>query len=103
MVNEGKARILNRNFSNFLIKYFLLYRIEYQPTLLGEFQFSVKWVVKRMKAPLTIFVTTTTYDIIVSVTYVDQNGQIVPLSQDKENIIDYGKVCIICFKIENKL
>lgn len=45
-----------------------------------------------MKAPLTIFVTTTTYDVIVSVTYVDQNGQIVQLNQDKENIIDCGKV-----------
>ncbi|XP_036144321.1 LOW QUALITY PROTEIN: hydrocephalus-inducing protein [Monomorium pharaonis] len=68
-----------------------IFWIEYQPTLLGEFQFFVKWVIKRMKAPLTIFVTTTTYDIIVSVTYVDQNGQIVRLNQDKENVIDYGK------------
>jgi len=84
-----------------LIGYFLLRRIEYQPTLVGEFQFSVKYVVKRMKAPLIIFVTATTHDIIVSVTYIDQNGQIVRLNQNKENIIDYGKVCtyiyMICF------
>lgn len=33
-----------------------------------------------------------TYDIIVSVTYVDQNGQIVQLNQNEENIIDCGKV-----------
>lgn len=47
-----------------------------------------------MKAPLTIFVTTTTYDIIVSVTCIDRNGQIMRLNQNKENIIDYGKVHI---------
>jgi len=47
-----------------------------------------------MKAPLTIFITTITYDIIVSVTYVDQNSQIVQLNEDKENIIDCGKVRI---------
>ncbi|XP_011879966.1 PREDICTED: hydrocephalus-inducing protein-like [Vollenhovia emeryi] len=68
--------------------------IEYQPTLVGEFQFSVKYVVKRMKAPLTIFVTTTTYDIVVSVTYVDLNGQTVLLNQSEENIIDCGKLML---------
>ncbi|XP_039306783.1 hydrocephalus-inducing protein homolog [Solenopsis invicta] len=71
-----------------------IFWIEYQPSLLGEFQFCVKWIVKRMKSPLTVFVTTTTYNIIVSVTYVDQNGQIVRLSQDKENIIDLGKLML---------
>lgn len=45
-----------------------------------------------MKTPLTMFVTTTTHDIIVLVTYIDQNGQKVRLNQNKENIIDYGKV-----------
>ncbi|XP_011066010.1 PREDICTED: hydrocephalus-inducing protein-like [Acromyrmex echinatior] len=71
-----------------------IFWVEYQPTLVGEFQFSVKCIIKRMKAPLTIFVTTTTYDIIVSVTYVDQNRQIVQLNQDKENIIDCGKLLL---------
>lgn len=58
-----------------------------------------------MKAPLTIFVTTTTHDIIVSVMYTDQNGQIVRLNQNKENIIDYRKVQIyniIILKLRNK-
>ncbi|KAG5334606.1 HYDIN protein, partial [Acromyrmex charruanus] len=71
-----------------------IFWVEYQPTLVGEFQFSVKCIIKKMKAPLTIFVTTTTYDIIVSVTYVDQNSQIVQLNQDKENIIDCGKLLL---------
>ncbi|XP_018307393.1 hydrocephalus-inducing protein homolog [Mycetomoellerius zeteki] len=83
-----------------------IFWIEYQPTLVGEFQFSVKCIIKKMKAPLTIFVTTTTYDVIVSVTYVDQNGQIVQLNQDKENIIDCGKLLLkapvtIVFEIIN--
>ncbi|XP_071647191.1 hydrocephalus-inducing protein isoform X1 [Temnothorax longispinosus] len=83
-----------------------IFWIEYQPTLVGEFQFSVKCVVKRMKALLTIFVTTTSYDIIVSVTYVDQHGQIARLNQNKENIIDYGKLMLktpvtITFEIIN--
>ncbi|XP_018351511.1 PREDICTED: hydrocephalus-inducing protein homolog [Trachymyrmex septentrionalis] len=68
--------------------------VEYQPTLVGEFQFCVKCIIKGMMAPLTIFVTTATYDIIVSVTYVDQNGQIVQLNPDKENIIDCGKLLL---------
>ncbi|XP_018395325.1 PREDICTED: hydrocephalus-inducing protein [Cyphomyrmex costatus] len=68
--------------------------VEYRPTLVGEFQFSVKCIIKQMKAPLTIFVTTTTHDIIVSVTYVDLNGQVVRLNQDKENIIDCGKLLL---------
>lgn len=38
-----------------------------------------------------------TYDIIVSVTYVNQNGQVVRLNQNEENIIDCGKVCIELF------
>jgi len=48
-----------------------------------------------MKAPLTIYVKTTTHDVIVSVTYVDLNGQVVKLNQDKENVIDCRKVCCI--------
>ncbi|XP_011690764.1 PREDICTED: hydrocephalus-inducing protein homolog [Wasmannia auropunctata] len=83
-----------------------IFWIEYQPTLVGEFQFFVKCVVKRIKAPLIIFVTTTAYEIIVSITYVDQNGQIVRLNQDKENIIDCGKLMLrvpitITFEITN--
>ncbi|XP_018048361.1 PREDICTED: hydrocephalus-inducing protein [Atta colombica] len=83
-----------------------IFWIEYQPTLVGEFQFSVKCIIKGMKTPLTIFITTITYDIIVSVTYVDQNSQIVQLNQDKENIIDCGKLLLkapitIVFEIIN--
>ncbi|XP_012054801.1 PREDICTED: hydrocephalus-inducing protein-like [Atta cephalotes] len=83
-----------------------IFWVEYQPTLVGEFQFSVKCIIKGMKAPLTIFITTITYDIIVSVTYVDQNSQIVQLNQDKENIIDCGKLLLkapitIVFEIIN--
>lgn len=77
----------------FKILRFLQCRIEYQPTFVGEFQFCIKCIVKRLKTPLTVFVTTMTYDIIVSVTYVDQNDQVVQLNQDEENTIDCGKVC----------
>ncbi|KAM0731376.1 Hydrocephalus-inducing protein [Formica fusca] len=80
--------------------------VEYQPTFVGEFQFCIKCFIKKLKTPLTIFVTTMTYDIIVSVTYVDQNGQIVQLNQNEENIIDCGKIMLkapfsIMFEITN--
>ncbi|XP_032675908.1 hydrocephalus-inducing protein-like [Odontomachus brunneus] len=38
--------------------------LEYQPTMVGEFQFPVKCAVKKLKAPLSILVTTITYDIV---------------------------------------
>ncbi|XP_072764383.1 hydrocephalus-inducing protein homolog [Anoplolepis gracilipes] len=80
--------------------------IEYKPTVVGEFQFCIKCIVKKLKIPLTIFVTTMTYDIIVSVTYVDQNGQVVRLNKNEENIIDCGKMMLkapftITFEITN--
>lgn len=61
---------------------------------MGKFEFIIKCIVKKLKTPLTIFVTTMTYDIIISVTYMDQNSQVVQLNQNEENIIDCGKVCI---------
>ncbi|EFN85832.1 Hydrocephalus-inducing protein [Harpegnathos saltator] len=83
-------------------------RLEYQPTLVGEFQFPVKCAVKKMKAPLTILVTAITYDVVVSVTYVDRNGRLVRLEQDQENIVDCGRVglmlkvpVVITFEITN--
>ncbi|XP_014477569.1 PREDICTED: hydrocephalus-inducing protein homolog [Dinoponera quadriceps] len=80
--------------------------LEYQPTLAGEFQFLVKCAVKKMKAPLTILVTTITYDIVVSVTYVDRSGRVVRLDQDQENIVDCGRLMlkvpvVITFEITN--
>ncbi|XP_029155411.1 hydrocephalus-inducing protein homolog [Nylanderia fulva] len=80
--------------------------IEYQPTFIGEFQFCIKCIVKKLKTLLTVFVTTITYDIIVSVTYVNQSDQIVQLNQDEENIIDCGKIMLkvpftITFEIIN--
>lgn len=52
-----------------------------------------------MKIPLTIFtyVKTISYDIIVSVTYIDQNGQVQRLNENQENVIDCGKVDIKLF------
>lgn len=65
--------------------------------MVGEFQFPIKCVVKKMKVPLTILVTAITYDIIVSVAYVDRSGQVVRLDQDQENIVDCGRVKIELF------
>lgn len=45
-----------------------------------------------MKAPLAVLVTALTYDVVVAVTYVDRNGRVARLHQDRENTIDCGKV-----------
>nr|XP_012219399.1 PREDICTED: hydrocephalus-inducing protein homolog [Linepithema humile] len=80
--------------------------IEYQPTLVGEYQFFIKCNIKWIKIPLTILITTITYDIIVSVTYIDQSGQIIQLNHDNDNIIDCGKLMLkapftVTFQITN--
>lgn len=45
-----------------------------------------------MKSPLTIFVTACVYDIVSSVSYCKPNDEAVRASENKENVIDLGKV-----------
>ncbi|XP_017761798.1 PREDICTED: LOW QUALITY PROTEIN: hydrocephalus-inducing protein-like [Eufriesea mexicana] len=66
--------------------------VEYHPTRVGEFNFSVQCAVKLMKSPLTIFVTACVYDIVSSVSYCKPNDEVVRASENKENVIDLGKL-----------
>ncbi|KAK9306551.1 hypothetical protein QLX08_002752 [Tetragonisca angustula] len=66
--------------------------VEYHPTRIGEFHFSIQCAVKLMKSPLTIFVTASVYDIVCSVSYCKPNGETIQASKSKENIIDLDKV-----------
>ncbi|XP_048264436.1 LOW QUALITY PROTEIN: hydrocephalus-inducing protein [Bombus terrestris] len=66
--------------------------VEYHPTQVGEFHFSIQCAVKLMKNPLTMFVTASVYDIVSSVSYCKLNGEIVRASESKENVIDLGKI-----------
>lgn len=108
MYSEGRVQSLKITPMNGILnpKDEQVFWIEYQPTFIGEFQFCIKCIVKKLKTPLTVFVTTMTYDISVSVTYVNQSAQVVQLNQDEENIIDCEKIMLkapftITFEIIN--
>ncbi|XP_026670111.1 hydrocephalus-inducing protein-like [Ceratina calcarata] len=68
--------------------------VEYHPTRVGEFHFSIQCAVNLMKSPLTIFVTASVYDIVSSVSYCKPNGEVVQASEDKENVIDLGRITL---------
>lgn len=45
-----------------------------------------------MKRPLTVFVTAVVYDIVSSVSYTSPGHEISQAFQDKDNVIDLGRV-----------
>ncbi|CAL7939802.1 unnamed protein product [Xylocopa violacea] len=69
-------------------------RVEYHPTRVGEFHFSIQCAVKLMKSPLSIFVTASVYDIVSSVSYCKPNCEIAQASEGEENAIDLGKLML---------
>ncbi|XP_076659704.1 hydrocephalus-inducing protein homolog [Halictus rubicundus] len=71
-----------------------LLRVEYHPTRVGEFHFSVQCAVRLMKSPLTVFVTASVHEIVSSVTYSVAAGEIVRACEDTENVIDLGKLVV---------
>ncbi|KAI4504415.1 hypothetical protein M0802_000886 [Mischocyttarus mexicanus] len=80
--------------------------INYKPTLIGEFQFSIQCILKFLRNPLVFFVTTITYNIMPCVTYTNTKGEDIKLLDHQDNIVDFGKVVpkrsnIIKFKIIN--
>ncbi|KAK2576816.1 hypothetical protein KPH14_005450 [Odynerus spinipes] len=66
--------------------------VNYKPTLVGEFQFSARCTLKFLRNPLVFFVTTTTYNIVPTVTYTNTKGELVKLLDHQDNIIDLGKI-----------
>ncbi|XP_017794375.1 PREDICTED: hydrocephalus-inducing protein homolog [Habropoda laboriosa] len=68
--------------------------VEYHPSRVGEFHFSIQCAVKLMKSPLTVFVTASVYDIVSSVSYCIHAGEIARTFEDKENVIDLGKLML---------
>ncbi|XP_053973139.1 hydrocephalus-inducing protein-like [Hylaeus volcanicus] len=80
--------------------------VEYHPTRVGEFHFSIQCAVKLMKSPLAVFVTASVYAILSSVVYSVATGEIVRACVDTENVIDLGKLMLnvsipITFDIAN--
>ncbi|XP_076237948.1 hydrocephalus-inducing protein-like [Calliopsis andreniformis] len=68
--------------------------VEYHPTRVGEFQFSIQCAVKLMKSPLTVFVAASVYEIASSVSYCKATGESVRVDEKKEHVIDLGKVTL---------
>ncbi|XP_076283506.1 hydrocephalus-inducing protein [Lasioglossum baleicum] len=68
--------------------------VEYHPTRVGEFHFSIQCAVKLMKCPLTVFVTASVHEIVSSVSYSVATGEIVRACEDTENVIDLGKLVV---------
>ncbi|XP_043251741.1 hydrocephalus-inducing protein-like [Colletes gigas] len=66
--------------------------VEYHPTRVGEFDFSIHCAVKLMKSPLAIFVTASVYEILSSVSYSVATDEIVRACEDTDNVIDLGKL-----------
>ncbi|XP_046822171.1 hydrocephalus-inducing protein-like [Vespa crabro] len=80
--------------------------INYKPKLVGEFHFSVQCILKFLRNPLIFFITTTTYDIMPCITYINKKDEDIRLLDHQDNIIDFGKIIpkrsnIIRFKIIN--
>nr|KAF7425254.1 hypothetical protein H0235_007692 [Vespula pensylvanica] len=80
--------------------------ISYKPKLVGEFHFSVQCILKFLRNPLTFFVTTTTYNIMPCITYINKKNEDIKLLDHQDNIVDFGKIIpkrtnIIRFKIIN--
>ncbi|XP_076763005.1 hydrocephalus-inducing protein [Xylocopa sonorina] len=68
--------------------------VEYHPSRVGEFHFSIQCAVKLMKSPLSIFVTASVYDIVSSVSYCRPNGDVVQAIEGEGNVIDLGKLML---------
>ncbi|XP_015436069.1 PREDICTED: hydrocephalus-inducing protein-like [Dufourea novaeangliae] len=68
--------------------------VEYHPTQLGEFHFSIQCAVRLMKSSLTVFVAASVYEIVSSVSYSIATGKIVQPYTDKENVVDLGKLIL---------
>nr|XP_034173204.1 hydrocephalus-inducing protein homolog isoform X3 [Osmia lignaria] len=80
--------------------------VEYHPTRVGEFYFSIQCGIKLMKRPLTVFVTAVVYEIVSSVSYISPGHEIAQAFQDKDNVIDLGRLIMessttIEFEVKN--
>nr|XP_012152505.1 PREDICTED: hydrocephalus-inducing protein homolog [Megachile rotundata] len=80
--------------------------VEYHPTRVGEFYFSIQCAVKLMKRPLAVFVTAIVYDIVSSVSYTTDRRETVQAFGDRDNVIDLGRLMLqfpttINFEVKN--
>nr|XP_031837905.1 hydrocephalus-inducing protein-like [Nomia melanderi] len=71
-----------------------LLQVEYHPSRVGEFHFSIQCAVGLMKAPLTVFVTASAHEIVSSVSYSVAAGGIVRAREDAGNVVDLGKLIV---------
>lgn len=72
--------------------------VEYNPKIEGKAKFILQCCIHKVKNPVNIFVTTEANSLEAQVVYKNFENEIIPLCENKENIVDFKKVILFATK-----
>lgn len=68
------------------------YRVEYEPSLIGNHSFKIKCKIDKLRKPVSTIISARVFEILPKVIYLDPEGQMIDILKKCDNIIDLGQV-----------